>query len=251
MVPANGLNPVYNEEPFLFRKVCLCLCAAWRCFKNLKICVSGGVTWFSCAALWRLRWKRKAARPTHFTLGWSASRIQTHLPQNRGQFPYVASYAFLQHRAQNLCPRWFWRYVSCFSLILLTQFWRKNLLVKEKHFSAFMNHLKLFWSIENWAYWGCFGTNLFMVITNSRKQLKKFFLKGLLFLLPLRNSAKCKLRYSSHAHTRFNSLFESRPEWQKYATVWSAASRQLHTFDFLVRSRTLKLIDCVSVRPVA
>jgi phosphatidylinositol phospholipase C beta len=22
MVPANGLNPVYNEEPFLFRKVC-------------------------------------------------------------------------------------------------------------------------------------------------------------------------------------------------------------------------------------
>jgi len=28
MVPANGLNPVYNEEPFLFRKVCLCLCAA-------------------------------------------------------------------------------------------------------------------------------------------------------------------------------------------------------------------------------
>lgn len=23
MVPANGLNPVYNEEPFLFRKVVL------------------------------------------------------------------------------------------------------------------------------------------------------------------------------------------------------------------------------------
>lgn len=23
LVPANGLNPIYNEEPFLFRKVCL------------------------------------------------------------------------------------------------------------------------------------------------------------------------------------------------------------------------------------
>lgn len=28
MVPANGLNPVYNEEPFLFRKVTSCQCGS-------------------------------------------------------------------------------------------------------------------------------------------------------------------------------------------------------------------------------
>lgn len=25
IVPANGLNPIYNEDPFVFRKVILCL----------------------------------------------------------------------------------------------------------------------------------------------------------------------------------------------------------------------------------
>lgn len=30
MVPANGLNPVYNEEPFLFRKVS----ETWGTFKS-------------------------------------------------------------------------------------------------------------------------------------------------------------------------------------------------------------------------
>jgi len=35
-VPNNGLNPVYNEEPFVFRKVCLCFRLSF-CEKDIHL----------------------------------------------------------------------------------------------------------------------------------------------------------------------------------------------------------------------
>ena len=37
-VPANGLNPIYNEEPFCFRKVSIIIFLHYTCHFNLTIC---------------------------------------------------------------------------------------------------------------------------------------------------------------------------------------------------------------------
>jgi len=132
MVPGNGLNPVYNEEPFLFRKIVLPDLAMLR-FGTLRFHVfffffffflslveteifNNEITrivlnkrdifqshYVSCRCL-RREWQ--TAWSANLTPGRSSGWLQAHLLEDRSELSDGITHALLQHRTENLRPRW-------------------------------------------------------------------------------------------------------------------------------------------------
>ena len=55
-IPNNGLNPVYNEEPFMFRKVKAIsqMSSKFKYVKNSKIRILGGIAGIGSSEVWSL-----------------------------------------------------------------------------------------------------------------------------------------------------------------------------------------------------
>ena len=114
MVPANGLNPIYNEEAFVFRKVLLSATliggesplVIFPCERSLLtwkfFTQPGGSTRSGSAPNRRLRRKLEDARPTHSAVGRPADRLPTHQPANRRQLSDVVADVVHLHRAEDL-----------------------------------------------------------------------------------------------------------------------------------------------------
>ncbi len=134
-VPSNGLNPVYNEEPFLFRKVSasnsrVAVNKLWPKFlfgelsfvRGAGICfvcaLTGGATRLGCAADRRVWRDGQVDRSENPATRWSASRLSPHLTTNGSQLPALTTNRLLQNGSQNLRAWWLWRYaISCLFLL--------------------------------------------------------------------------------------------------------------------------------------
>lgn len=93
IIPANGLNPVYNEEPFLFRKVVLPDLAVLRFGvyeENGKMTFISKCTSYIPRYIFRKIIGSKSAFIERFT-----SRLQTHNSKNGSEFPFAFVYVIL------------------------------------------------------------------------------------------------------------------------------------------------------------
>lgn len=84
-IPANGLNPRYDESVFEFRKV-KSKKKPNRKFEMIRSFYSDRPSRFSHSTYCCLRRNRQINRTTCFTIRWSSSRLSTYFPTNRRQF---------------------------------------------------------------------------------------------------------------------------------------------------------------------
>ena len=100
-VPANGLNPVYNEEPFVFRKVIFSsqYDPSFFLFFFSFIDRAAWTGPFEIGCLW---WKPSHAWPENPSCGTPPVWIQAHLTENWRQLPHDPANAVLQYWAQGL-----------------------------------------------------------------------------------------------------------------------------------------------------
>lgn len=105
-VPNNGLNPVYNEEPFVFRKVVLPDLAV------LRIAVfedTGKLIGQRILPLDGLQSGEKF-RPCPVSMTTIlVTRLPAYLPANGRQLPSVAAHCVLLHCVEDVRPRGPWR----------------------------------------------------------------------------------------------------------------------------------------------